>query len=73
MDSFLTLVAAYIQLHAVWLVSIISVLYVISEALPHFPNIEANNTVKLLVNIITLLKQKLSLKPADTTPTTPAA
>lgn len=66
MDALLTLVAAYIQAHAVWLVTVIGVLFGLSEALPYFPNIEANNTVQLIVNIISMLKQKLSLKPAAT-------
>ncbi len=64
----LDFIAAFVVGHS-WLVPVIAILLGISEALPHFPNIESNNVIQLIVNGLKALKEKLSL--TDKTP--PAA
>lgn len=64
MDHILNVVATFAQSHP-WLIIVVMALFGISEALPYLPNVEANSTVQMFVNILKLLKEKLSLKSTE--------
>ena len=63
----IAMVASFVSAHPA-LMPVVVVLFALSEALPYFPNIEANNIVQLVTNMLKLLKEKLSLTEKSETP-----
>jgi hypothetical protein len=57
----ISILAAFVTAHP-WAMVVVVVLLAMSEALPYFPNVEANNVVQMVTNVLKLLKSKLSLK-----------